>query len=235
MNFVTKLAIAFTLLLLLITLTGATSLLFAVPVTGINVDATFASLDTLPSLDEFVHTVQNGDPAMLVGVYVSGLLALPVVQQPDDSPAFVSTLPEVFTQFRTASQFNSTGILAHNFLAGQYLFELEEDRVITLVYGDGTLEHYQVDDIESYQALSPNDVYSSFVDLEHPNDQMSSTDLFYRTYGQGDNLVLQTCIQQGNEPSWGRLFVIAHPVEAFTATTPIQPNVWGSAVPAPVN
>ncbi len=46
---------------------------------------------SLPTLTDFSQTVQNGNAKVLRGVYVDDVLALPIVQQPSDSPAFVST------------------------------------------------------------------------------------------------------------------------------------------------
>jgi hypothetical protein len=79
---------------------------------------------------------------------------------------------------------------------------------VILVYGDGKTKTYRIDDIQSYQALSPYSVYSNFVDLAAPGKRMSSTDVFNRVYGQGNVLVLQTCIKVGAEGSWGRIFLI---------------------------
>ena len=52
-----------------------------------------------PFLESSLKSVENGNPDQVVGVYVVGLMALPVVQQPYGSPAYVSEQPEVATQF----------------------------------------------------------------------------------------------------------------------------------------
>ncbi len=234
MTFKTKLAIAFTLLLLCIASIGGQTIFSStpIPVTGNSVVATVSDPVAVPTLNDFIQQVQNGDPSALVGVYVAGQMALPVLQQPTDNASFVSTTPEVVTQFRAASQFNSAGLLAHNFLAGQHFFQLQKGQEVNLVYGNGTTKQYKIDNILSYQALSPEDIYSNFIALQGDHNQMTSTDLFYQTYGQGDNLVLQTCIQVGNEPSWGRLFVIAHPEVNPVTTAPSQNLPMSSLVNA---
>ncbi len=234
MTITTKLTLAFTLLLLCIATTGGQQLVAAplVPVTGSNAGATITDPAAIPALPAFIQGVQNGDPAMLVGIYIADQMALPVVQQPSDNPSYVSTAPEVVTQFRTAGQFNSQGLLAHNYLAGQHFYSLQKGQEVVLVYGDGSTKNYIIDDIQSYQALSPENIYSNFIALQGNHDQMTSTDLFYQTYGQGNNLVLQTCIQVGNEPSWGRLFIIAHPEPKPIAVAPTQSAVWNSWVNA---
>jgi hypothetical protein len=70
------------------------------------------------------------------------------------------------------------------------------------------MEEYTVSYAEEYQALSPNSPTSNFVNLD-TGETLSSTNLFYRVYGGGTRTTFQTCIAQGNEDSWGRLFVIA--------------------------
>ena len=49
------------------------------------------TVEALPTFSDFSRTVQNGDAKMLRGVYVENIFALPIVQQPSSSPAFVST------------------------------------------------------------------------------------------------------------------------------------------------
>ncbi len=213
MTRLTKLAIGLALILLCLASMGGQKLYAneQLPVTGDNAGATLSDGSAIPTLNEFIQSIQNGDPAAVVGVYVTGQMALPIVQQPANDASYVSTTPEVVTQFGVASQFNSQGLLAHNYLAGKHFYSLQKGQEVALVYGDGAIKRYEIDTILSYQALSPEDVYSNFIPLQGEHNRMSSTDLFYQTYGQGNNLVLQTCIQVGNEPSWGRLFVIAHP------------------------
>jgi hypothetical protein len=182
------------------------------PVSPVLADTT-GDQSALPTLPAFSTSVQNSNAYQITGLFVSGLMAVPVVQQPSGQPGYVSTSTETLTQFAAASKYGTTGLLAHNYLAGSHFFNLSRGSVITLVYGDGSSQYYQVFAVMQFQALSPNSPYSQFVNLAQPDVTLSSTDLFYQTYGLGDVLVLQTCIEKGNESSWGRLFIIAKPVD----------------------
>jgi len=204
----------FAVLLLLSLIAKLSSAVFAFP--GVMIASTGSlsaspsheNVAALPALAEFVASLRNGDSQALVGVYVSGVMALPVVQQPSSQPGFVSNENNVLTQFRMASQYGTTGLLAHNYLAGKSFFNISIGQDIVLVYGDGRLKTYRIDDIQRYQALSPNSMYSDFIDLAAPLKKLSSTEVFHRVFGQGNVLVLQTCIQVGSEASWGRIFLI---------------------------
>ncbi len=173
-----------------------------------------SSSAALPKLKSFVANVKNGRNA-LTGAYVSGTFAFKILQQPSNNAGFVSTQPDALTQFRMAAQYNTIGLLGHDYLAGSYFFELKLDQDIVLVKGDGTLKYYRIFEIKRYQALSPTSPYSRFIDLDD-NSQLSAEQLFYRIYGEGNTLVLQTCISTEAVSSWGRIFVIARPVAHLT-------------------
>jgi hypothetical protein len=174
-------------------------------------------------LGQFVQQIVNGNAVEIVGVYVTNAGSFPVVQQPAGNASFVSTEAGVLTQFALATNYGSIGMLAHNYLAGNQFFLMAEGNEVVLVYGDGSTAHFIIEDIHDYQALSPTSPYSDFIDLEN-NAQMNSTELFYATYGQSDSLILQTCIAQGSEASWGRRFIIARPAAqyAFDAGADLQ-------------
>ena len=162
-----------------------------------------------PFFDTFVAALTNGNATQVVGVFVDGVMALKVVQQPPNDPAYVSQLREIATYFTMVMQYTgNNGLLAHNYLAGLYYFDLLPGQVVVLIYGDGRTEEYIVSHGEEYQALSPNSPTSSFVDLVS-GETLSTMDLFYRVYGGASRTTFQTCIAQGSEDSWGRLFVIA--------------------------
>jgi len=144
-------------------------------------------------------------------------MAFPVVQQPSGNASYVSTNANVLTQFGTASQYGSTGLLAHNTLAGANFYNLKTGDVISIIYGDGSIDLFRITQIQEYQALDPYSPYSNFVDLSNPGVQLSSTDLFYHTYGLGHVLVLQTCLSKNGNDSWGRTFVIASPLNGNPA------------------
>ncbi|MBL8107006.1 MAG: hypothetical protein JNJ72_15695 [Anaerolineales bacterium] len=165
----------------------------------------------IPPLDEFIAHVANGQADELRGIYVPDLFAYPVVPQPEDSPAFVSTQPETLTQFNAAARYGTTGLLAHNYLAGESFSLLEEGQLIYLIYGDGKTETFIVREFMRVQALSPNSVTSEFVDLD-TGERLSSTRLFFKVFNRPGNLTLQTCINAEGNLSWGRVFILAEPI-----------------------
>jgi len=173
---------------------------------------TFAPTPTpaaAPFFDQFVSAIKNGDATKVVGVYVENVLALKVVQQPSNNPAFVSGVKGVATYFSMVKkQTGNTGLLAHNYLAGVYYYDLVPGQVVDLIYVDGRIEEYSVSDTLQYQALNPTSPTSNFVNVL-TGEKLSSTALFTKVYGGNPKTTFQTCIAQGNEPSWGRLFVIA--------------------------
>ncbi len=109
-----------------------------------------------------------------------------------------------------ASSYGSIGMLAHNYLAGASFASLGSGKEIDVIYGDGKVVKYTVSSIRKYQALSPTSMYSDFKDLSNPSKTLSVSDVFYATYGKSGALVLQTCISNNGNASWGRLFVIAY-------------------------
>lgn len=167
---------------------------------------------SLPVLQSFAAGLVNGNPAQVVGLYVEGVLALPVVAQPSGQPGYVSTLADTLTQFDLASLYGSLGFLAHNYLAGENFSNLDVGSLTVVIYGDGQLQAYQVSQVRSFQATDPLSPYSDFVDLQ-TQVTLSANELFFQTYGIPGQLVLQTCISAGGNDSWGRLFVVAAPVE----------------------
>lgn len=190
----------------------------AIPVTGqpagqmANVNA----VNPINTLDEFTQSLVNGNSAQIVGVYVDGTFAYPIVQQPASNPGFVSTEDGKITQFASASRYGSIGLIAHNNLAGAGFSLLQVGDVITLVYGDGSARTYSVNQIRQFQALSPTNPYSTFIDLDNPNSILDVSTVFYDIYAANGRLVLQTCIAKDGIDSWGRLFVVAEPVETVT-------------------
>lgn len=165
----------------------------------------------LSDLDAFVEQVKNGQADELRGVYVPGILATQVVQQPVGMSAFVSSWENVVTQFGLASKVGSTGLLAHNYLAGESFSLLQDGQEFYLVYGDGQVSTFVVSKILQYQALEPNNTSSSFLDLENGNI-LTASELFRKVYNRPGQVIFQTCIYADGDPSWGRLFVIAEPL-----------------------
>lgn len=177
-----------------------------------NAQALDAHLDgkNLPVLESFAADVSNGQADELRGIYIPDILAARVIQQPAKSNDFVSLRQNTVTQFGLASQFGSIGLLAHNYLAGENFFLLNENQIFYLIYGDGSVSAFIVTKTLQYQALDPTSTTSNFRDLT--NDALlTATQLFSKVYNQPGQVTLQTCINRDQNPSWGRLFVIAEP------------------------
>ena len=51
----------------------------------------------VPSLPSFIENIKDGNANNLRGIYVEGVIAFPVVQQPYGNPGFVSTTGSTFT------------------------------------------------------------------------------------------------------------------------------------------
>lgn len=174
-------------------------------------DFTVINSEVGQSLPDFIQSNYTGDSNVLVGVYIPGVLALPIGQQPANNAGFVTRESDQVTQFALASNFGTIGLLAHNDLAGAQFSDISIDQYAILVYGDGRLEYYTINEVQKYQALSPTSTYSDFINLDNSNDRLSASDLFNRVYGSGGRLVLQTCIAGNGDPSWGRMFIVATP------------------------
>lgn len=132
---------------------------------------------------------------------------LAVVNQPIGIPDFVSVAPDTVTYFQTADEFDSIGLLAHNYLAGKLFGQLSLGDTIT--YNE---QLYQVVEINRYRVLSRS-TQGDLINLQ-TGQQQSVIDVFMANYGVANRLVLQTCIQRHNNKMWGKLFVIAIPIEA---------------------
>jgi hypothetical protein len=156
----------------------------------------------------FVESVVNGEADTLRGVYTPDVLALPVEQQPKNNSNFISMKPGLATQYRPAARFGVTGLLAHNTLAGQLFFDIKIGDVVTLVYGDGSTQRYQVTQIARFQARPDSSDYVDLVDGE----VVSGAELFQEMYTGTDHVTFQTCIFAEGNASWGRLFVVATPL-----------------------
>lgn len=180
------------------------------PVERVHALSASSASEDVPALISFVNQVKNGQAGELRGLYVPELLAIPVIQQPAGDHEFVSPRNNTVTQFGLASRYGSTGLLAHNYLAGQDFSLLEKNQKLHLVYGDGQVTTFVITEILQYQALEPDSTSSGFVGLED-NTLLTTAELFAQVYHGDGTVVLQTCISRDNDLSWGRLFVIAEP------------------------
>jgi hypothetical protein len=184
--------------------------LLAMPATHAAADGAGPADAAFPALGTFTGWVNNGQADQLRGVYVPNILADSVVQQPANYAGFVSPRQDIITQFGMAASLGSTGLLAHNYLAGAKFSSLQYGQSVYLVYGDGRTTSYVVTQVYRYQALQPNSQYSDFVDLGS-GATISGSDVFNSIYGRHGAVVFQTCIAANGVSSWGRLFVIAEP------------------------
>jgi hypothetical protein len=175
-----------------------------------NPASALAMAGSATSFTEFSRSVQNGKADVLTGVYVSNVMALPVVQQPYGSAGYVSNNDGETTQFRMASQFGNVGLLAHNHLSGKSFSQLAVGQEVRLVNGDGSVEYFVVAEILRYQALQPHNPYGTFRNLDK-DETLSAEQMFKRVYFGDRHVTFQTCIEAEGNLSWGRLFVIAIP------------------------
>ena len=166
----------------------------------------------LPSLDDFISRVKDGQPGNVDGLYIQGITALRIVQQPKGNPGYVDPRTGTVTQFQSANDYGAVGLLAHNFLAGSDFFRIKAGQDMILVYGDGSVHHYQVATIADYQRLTPTDLQSDFVELAS-SQQMTVDQVFGKFYRNPHHLVLQTCILNNGNPDWGVRFIDGSPVQ----------------------
>lgn len=197
----------------------------AIPITGLPVyldgRPPFIIQLTQNPLESFIEQVEKPQSSPYpVGLFHPVLLQAEIIQQPKNNPAFVSTDAQKLTQFSLASQYGVTALLAHNYLLGGTFFKIKEGDVLTLVYGDRTFQEYRVEEIRRYQALTPNSPYSKFINLADPDKKVfTAADLFYDIFTQKGTLILQTCIEKDGELSWGRLFIIATPLDPLNISS----------------
>ena len=158
----------------------------------------------------FSRQVANGRPESVRGLYVAGILALRVVQQPADNAGFISSEEGTATQFQRANQFGAIGLLAHNTLAGRDFLRLSPAEELILIYGDGRAQHFRVSQIVDYERLTRADLRSDFLALD-TNSRYTADEVFARFYQHAHRLTLQTCLARGDTADWGVHFVVADP------------------------
>jgi len=184
------------------------------------------NIASFPTLADFSRTIQNGNAKVLRGVYVDNVLALPIVQQPSDSPAFVSSNDGEVTQFNMPARYGNVGLLAHNHLSGKLFSSLAVGQQVRLIYGDGKIETFVITEVLRYQALQPTSPYSSFRNLDQDEETLSANQMFTRAYLGDRHVTFQTCIDSYGNSSWGRLFVIAEPQSEDISITLPQLNKY---------
>lgn len=166
---------------------------------------------SLRVFDQFVQDLKNGNHDQVVGLWVENIMALRVIYQPSNKPGFVSTEDETATYFLYPwEKAGNYGFLAHNYLAGRYFFNIKIGDVITVVFGDGDYEDFEVTEVKEFQALQPDSPYSDYIDLQS-GEQLTVNNVFVEVYMGDFHTTLQTCIANGTETEWGRQFTIAPP------------------------
>jgi hypothetical protein len=171
---------------------------------------------SLPELSTFLQTVSNGEANQLRGVFVPGIMAVQVVEQGENGAGYISREEETLTRFGMADAFGTVGLLAHNHLAGKYFASLKPGQIVYLIYGNSQVNAYMITQVLSFQANEPYNPYGTFRNLE-TGTESSAEELFRQVYTGSFHITLQTCIAQGDQPSWGRLFVIAIPLTEYYA------------------
>ena len=173
--------------------------------------ASAAGDSSLPAFPDFIASVKNGQAGVVRGVYVPGVLAYPVYQQADNDPGYVSETEGVVTQFSLAAKNNVIGLLAHNTLAGASFSNLMIGQEVRIVYGDAKVMYYIINQLNRFQALPHKNQIIGYLDLS-TDTFLDTNEIFSMFYQGNSHVTFQTCIQKGNETSWGRLFVTAIPV-----------------------
>lgn len=166
----------------------------------------------LPSLDQFIKQVTNGNKKQIRGVYVPTIFALRVVQQPANNSGFVSKSRGEATLFGSAAYFGVTGLLVHNYLSGDLFNGLQPGQKVIIIMGDGALRAYRVEQIRTYQRMKKAGQKERFVDLRDQKDY-STVEIFKRFYQGKHHLTFQTCLAHGSDLDWGLLFVVAYPID----------------------
>jgi len=190
-------------------------LVFAISYLPAAVSASGNSLppSDLPTPESVMSAAENTQPGVLRELEINDLIKLTVVQQPHENRGFVSPVQDYVTEYQTATDFGTIGLLAHNYLAGQYFFQISAGQEIRLTDSNDRTERFVVTHIQRYQAIVPNSASSDFIDLA-TGEYLTASQLFRKTYGSRSGaLILQTCIEAQQNQSWGRLFIIAEPVE----------------------
>lgn len=184
------------------------------------ISTAFCDAATTEPFASFIESVRNGQARTVVGIYIPGVIAFPVSQQPPDDASYVTRQMNQVTQFAPASQYGTVGLLAHNDLAGATFSDFHLMDYAIVVFGDGRLAGYVIDEFQRYQALSPTSAFSDFICLDGSGERLTAHQVFNRVYAPGRRLVFQTCINAFGEASWGRLFVIAKPIRRGPVSSP---------------
>lgn len=160
---------------------------------------------------EFRNKVTNGEASRIMFFFVPDIGGFYVLQQPSSQDGIVSPVEGVLTQFRRPASQGVIGLMAHNYSAGKWFSRFSVGDEFFIIYGDGRVEAFQYKEAIRYRAINGKNVLSDFVDLS--NGERESVDQVYeRVYSGKPHLTLQTCIQEKDDLTWGRLFIVAVPI-----------------------
>jgi len=165
------------------------------------------------SFRQFAESVMNGNADQVRGVFVEGLMALPVVQQPTDDVAYVAAQMDIVTQFQSAADHNVIGLLAHNYLSGNLFYQLTNGAEVRIVFGDGSYQRYQVSGSYGFQKLEPHSLQSDLVDMR-TETVLTTNKVFNRFYSGEHHITFQTCLEEEGLSNWGLTFVVAEPLNS---------------------
>jgi hypothetical protein len=164
-----------------------------------------------PVFEAFMLSVIDGQAGIARGMYITDKLALPILQQPAKDATYVSSKDGTVTQFSSAAEQGTTGLLAHNYLSGILFYTLAEGDVVNIIYGDGYVRRYAISGIHQYQRLDFTRLSGDFIDLS-TGERQTSNQVFSRFYAGGDRVTMQTCLERNGNASWGLTFVVAEPI-----------------------
>jgi hypothetical protein len=133
------------------------------------------------------------------------------MQQIDDDPESFMRISGVATQFGLAAHNLVIGLMAHDDLAGAFFSYLKMGQEVCIVYGDGRVGYYQINHLARFKAPQPDSQNGIYMDL-NLNITYTAQDLFTMFYNGDAHVTFQACIHQGENLSWGQLFVTAIPV-----------------------
>ncbi len=164
---------------------------------------------------QFAGLVMNGNSEQVRGIFVEGLMALPVVQQPAGEITYVAGQMDVVTQFQSAADHNVIGLLAHNYLSGSLFYQLTTGEEVRIVFGDGSYQRYRIIGSYAFQKLEPSNLQSDLVDMS-TEEVLTTNQVFNRFYNGEHHVTFQTCLEEGGLSNWGLTFVVAEPIFSET-------------------
>jgi hypothetical protein len=214
-----KMKSSFSVMIIILSLSSSLFSIFgkgwaSIPVTGASITATNRSetrLQNGPAAEQANAQLTLDRAQGLSQVVFNDGTTLAIGRQPRGNISYITSHPEELTLFSLTQKFDSIGLLAHNYLAGEYFFNLAINDQVHLILDDGSNRQFEVVEIHQFQAVNPHSIHTNFIDLE-TGETVSAHQLFLRMYGSAGALTLQTCIERDGHMEWGRQFIIARPV-----------------------